>query len=155
MKRSTLIIAFVAIVALVLVGGFYYGNQKGRKEGTKATEEKLKPIIDLAYPQAEKIDNLTGIVKTVYGAEINFEITDLSDYLPHPDGSPQKKQMRAVSISRFTVLVAVALDKQGNPKSSPIKMSDIKIGDTITVWSDQNLKDAKKFDATRIELLKF
>ncbi len=155
MKKTTIIIACVAVVAIALIGGFYFGNQKGKMEGKKAAEDKLNPLLNLAFPApAEKITNLTGVVKAIYGAEINFEITDPNDYLPHTDKTPQKKQIRTISISRTTEITAKTIDKQGNQKLGSIKLSDLKIGDTITARSNENIKNAKKFDAYRIELLK-
>lgn len=156
-SKKTLTIASVAIIlALSIAVGFYFGNRRGNNEGKKSVEEKLSPLVNFAFPKpAEKITNLSGIVKEIFGAVINFEITDPNDYLPHLDGTPQKKELRSASVSRITELFLKTLNKQGNPKTTPIKISDFKVGDTITVYSEQNLRDAKKFDAAKIELLKF
>ncbi len=159
MKKTSLIvivIVFVAIAAVALAAGFYFGNAQGRKEGEKIAKDELRPLVNLAFPPPEeKIMSLTGVIKGVYGASVDFEIVAPSDYLPHLDGSPQKKELRTASVSQSTEIVQMALDKQGNTKITTIKISDLKIGDTITARSSVNIKTAKKFDATRIELLKY
>jgi hypothetical protein len=156
MKKTTIIIVCVAVVAIALIASFYFGNKKGKDEGIKATEGKLNPLINLAFPKpSEKITNLTGVIKAIYGATIDFEIADPEDYLPHTDGSSTKKEIRVISLSKTTELFSITLDKQGNPKTIPVKLSDLKTGDTITAYSNENIRNSKKFDAVRIELLKF
>lgn len=156
MKKTSSIVIAATICVLILSLGLYLGNKNGRKIGNKETEDRLSPIVNSVFPKpADEITNLTGVIKEIYGAQISFEIADPADYLPHPDGTPQKKQIRTASISKSTQIVSISFDKQGNPKTTPLKISDLKIGDTITVRSDQNLREAKKFDASQIELLKY
>lgn len=156
MKKASIIIAAVAICVLAFAGGFYFGNKKGEKEGEEKIKSELAPIVELAFPKpAEKITNLAGVVKEIYGATVYLEVADPNDYLPHIDGSPRKKQIRLVSVSKATEIVSVALDKNGNVKSAPLKFSDLKKGDKVAVRSSQNIKDAEKFDAKKIELLKY
>ena len=157
--NKTLTIITVAVIVLVVFGlGFYTGQTNGKKQGAVQAENKYKALIDIAFPPPPaEMTSLSGVVSGVYGATINVEITDPNDYLPHVDGTSQKKQVRYASITSATKIISInhaKLDAQGNPEIKTIRLSDIKIGDTITVRSDQNIKNAQKFDVSQVELIK-
>lgn len=162
MKKGYLIlIVAVLVIAIVAVGvwvGFTLGKKKAVSEN-KGEVEKLTGIVDLVFPPpSETISTLTGTIKAMYGATIHFEVNDPDDYLPHTDGSPQKKQVRFASLTGATKILLIdstQIDKDGNPKITELKQSDLKAGDVITVRSEQNIKSAEKFDVTQIELVKY
>lgn len=157
MKTIKIIIG-VAIVLLIFVFGFYLGQVNGKNKGVKEAENKFKPLIDLAFPKPpEVMNNINGTIKGIYGATIDLEIKDPNDYLPHLDGSTQKKEIRYVYITsntKISLLDYTKIDSAGNAQTKTLKSSDLKIRDSITVYSNENLRDAKKFDATEIQVIK-
>ncbi|MDI6778895.1 MAG: hypothetical protein QME25_01685 [Bacteroidota bacterium] len=84
------------------------------------TKEDLKKLVDLAFPPPPaEIFSLSGVVKTIVGATIAMEVDDPEDYLPHPDGSPRRKQTRFASLlaeTKITLIDTTQLDREGNPK---------------------------------------
>jgi len=151
-------IAISIIIALVLgIGGYLLGQQAGIKKSSEEIKN-LKSLVDLAFPPPpQEMLSLTGTVKGVYGATIQLEIDDPNDYLPRLDNSPRKKQTRNAITSNetsFTLIDYTKIDQEGNPTISQIKLSDIKTGDIITVRSNQNIRNAEKFDVTAVEVVK-
>jgi len=156
MKTKYIIISVV--IAIVLAsGGYLLGQQAGIKKSSQEIE-KLKGLVNTIFPPPpQQISSVTGVVKGIYGATIQLEIDDPDDYLPHLDNSPRKKQTRMAITSSNTSFVLIDLtkfDNNGNPASSPIKLSDIKVGDIVTVRSNQNIRSAEKFEATAVEIVK-
>ncbi len=158
--KKVLIFTLIVLIAVVATAlGFYWGQKKGTTTATKETETKLQPLVDLAFPKPpEDIRSLSGAIKGIYGATINLEINDPNDYLPHTDGSPRAKETRFASLLSATKIYLIdttQLDTNGNPKKTELKITDLKIGNNITVRSNQNIRTAKKFDVTQIELVKY
>ncbi|MEK7630108.1 MAG: hypothetical protein AAB432_01855 [Patescibacteria group bacterium] len=147
-------VLWVLVVVILIVAGFYFGQSTG----VKKTEQKLEPIVNLAFPKpSSDIRNFSGTIKNVVGATINLEIRDPNDYLPHTDGTKPKTQIRFVNVTATTKILlidATKRDKSGNPTITNLKLTDLKAGDWITARSNQNVSDAQKFDATEIDLLK-
>lgn len=158
--RKVFIIIFALLVATsVFVLGFYIGQRKGIQTEKKEATEKLQPLVDLAFPKPpEDIRSFAGTIKAIYGATINLEIDDPDDYLPHTDGTRRRTEVRFASVTSNTKIIridATKLDAQGNQIKTDIKFSDLKVGDAITVRSDTNIRAAKKFDVTSIEVVKY
>jgi hypothetical protein len=149
----------IVIVIIAIVAAFYFGRSVEQKQKQEIIETKLQPLVDLTFPKPpSEIFALTGKVKSVFGATVELEVQDPDDYLPHTDGSPYKTQTRFANITSQTKITLVDLkkiDSQGNPLKTPIKLSDLKPGDVITVQSNQNIRNEKKFDVTAIELAKY
>lgn len=157
--RKTFIIIFVLLVATsVFVLGFYMGQRKGIQTEKKEVTEKLQPLVDLAFPKPpEDIRSFAGKILAIYGATINLEIDAPDDYLPHTDGTKRRTEVRFASVTSNTKIIridAAKLDAQGNQIKTNIKFSDLKIGDYITARSDTNIRAARKFDVTQIEMVK-
>lgn len=158
-KSFVFTIVIVAVLVLVLVVGLSLGKKQGTKEGESRAEQRFGDLIDITFPKPPSdIKTLSGTVKEIYGATINLEVMDFDDYLPHTDGAPQRREIRFANVSSvttFTLIDYTKPDGKGNPTMTSIELSNLKIGDKISVWSDENLRDAKKFDVTRVELVKF
>ena|SRR3989344_9374865 len=158
MNKTLTIITIIVVVLITLSLGFYIGQTNGKKQGFVQAENKYKALIDIAFPPPPaEMMSLSGVVKGVYGATINLEVTDPNDYLPHVDGTPQQKQIRYASITSATKIISIngtKLDAQGNPEIKIIQLSNIKIGDTLTVRSDSNIKNSQKFDVIEVSLIK-
>jgi hypothetical protein len=155
--------AIAAGVILLIIGAYFLGYRAGTqkiiKDNKNAEVQYLKSLVDIAFPPPpQEFYSLSGTVKGIYGATINLEIDDPDDYLPHPDGSPRRKQVRFANISsqtKYTLIDFSRLDKNGNPARSSLKLNDIKVGDVITVRSNENIRAAEKFDVTEVELFKY
>lgn len=162
MKKGYLILMVTVLVIVIVAVGVWVGFKFGKKESIsqdKEQIEKLAGLVDLVFPPpSETLTSLTGTIKAMYGATIHFEVNDPEDYLPHTDGSQPKKQLRFASLTGATKILLIdstQIDKDGNPKITELKQSDLKDGDVITVRSEQNIKSAEKFDVTQIELVKY
>lgn len=149
----------ILIVIIVVLAAIWVGYEIGSKQGKEQADTQLSKIVEQVYPKPpEKINNLAGTIKTIYGATIDLEVTDPNDYLPHADGSKQDTNIRYASVTPDTKILlidATQIDSQGNPKITEIKLLDLKEGDVVSVRSNENIKDAKKFDVYQIELVKY
>jgi nitrogen fixation-related uncharacterized protein len=153
MARKTLVLLIIIAVALAaLVAGFLWGKDRGQTTG----EEQYRYLVDRAYPKPPpEMTSLSGTIKAIYGATIDLEIIDPDDYLPHPDGSPQKKEIRFVTITGSTNITLTDYTEPGYLEAKPLTQSDIKVGDIIKVTSNKNIRDAEKFDAHAIEVIRY
>lgn len=155
MNKTALILLVVLLVVAGVALGFYFGQNQGAQK----VEETLKALVNQVYPPPPEIMQVMGgTIKSVHGATIEFEVLDLDDYLPHPDGSPRRKEIRFANLSSKTEIVLINYTKpqpDGSPTISSLKRSDLKQGDDIKVTSDENIRDAKKFDVTRVEVIRY
>lgn len=149
-KKTTSLFAVFVIIALAV--GFFAGRWQGKMEGERIGSEKLQPLVDSVFPEPPaNINSLTGIVKGVSGATIAFEIGDIDDYLPHLDGSPRKMETRFATVTPATKMTSIDA-KTGNPTS--ITLQNLKTGDVITITSAENIRNAERFDATELRIVK-
>ncbi|MGC9602947.1 MAG: hypothetical protein ABSF47_00560 [Minisyncoccia bacterium] len=151
-NKRTLITSSVIFLIIGLLIGFWGGNVVGNQSGKADAEKQLLPLVNLAFPKpADDIRSFTGTVKAVVGSTINIEINDPADYLPHLDNSPRTKQLRYANTTPDTKFVTVS---GGKVTVSKISASNLKTGDTITVRSNTNIKDAQRFDVSEVDLVK-
>lgn len=155
-KKTTLTILIgVILLALILAIGF----SLGKKQGANETKRNLTPLLNYAFPPPPaEIKTLSGKVTGLSGATIYLEVADPNDYLPHTDGTPRATETRYVGVTKDTAIRLLnygRIDRQGLPQITALKLSDLKVGDAITVQSEENIKNAEKFDATEINLVKY
>lgn len=149
-KKITSLFAIFIVIALAV--GFFAGQWQGKTEGEKIGSKKLQPLVDSVFPEPPSyIGNFTGIIKGVSGATIALQVNDLSDYLPHLDGSPRKTQTRFATVTPATKINSVD-GKTG--KAATITFQDLKVGDAITVISDQNIRNLDRFDVMEVRIVK-
>lgn len=153
MKKTVSIFAIILVLVVTVALGFYFGQDKGEQRA----EEELKPLVDAAYPPPpEVMHSVGGVVKGIYGARIDLEVINPDDYLPHMDGSPREKELRLAVVSSATEIVIIDYtnpQSDGDPMVTLIELSDLKPGDEVKVISEENIRDAKKFDVTRVEVI--
>jgi len=157
-KKIALISSLVAAVILALAFGMVIGKKQGESTGRTEVENRLNPLINLAFPKPpEVMKSLNGTVKSIYGATINLEVRDPNDYLPHTDGTPQRTKIVYASVTSATkyFLIDYSKPNQGSPTTKIINLSDIKVGDNIKVTSDENIRDAQRFDVTEVEVVRY
>ncbi len=149
-KKTTF--SFVVFLIIALAVGFVAGQWQGKSQGTTEANQKFQPLIDTVFPEPPSyIGNFAGIIKGVSGVTIALQVNDLSDYLPHLDGSPRKTQTRFATVTPTTKITSVN-GKTG--KATTITLQDLKIGDAITVISDQNIRNLERFDVTEVRIVK-
>ncbi|MEK7113215.1 MAG: hypothetical protein AAB873_00125 [Patescibacteria group bacterium] len=149
-KKTTSLFAVFIVIALAV--GFFAGQWQGKTEGEKIGSEKLQPLIDSVFPEPPaNINVLTGIVKGISGATIALEINAIDDYLPHLDGSPRKMETRFATVTPSTKIVFTD-SETGNSRN--VNLQDLKTGDVITVVSAENIRNAERFDATELRIVK-
>lgn len=142
----------VTVSAIFLVIGLLIGFWGGSTVGKTNAERELLPLVNLAFPKpGDDIRSFTGTVMGIFGATISIEIDDPADYLPHLDGSPRATQTRFANTTPDTKYVFIT---NGETKTTPSSISDIKNGDDITVRSNDNIRDAEKFDVFEVDLSK-
>lgn len=140
----------VALIILALGVGYYAGTKGIFSKGP--SESKCLSIVNSVFPKpADMIKNSGGTVKGIYGALVSVEMNDPEDYLPHTDGTAQKKVSIGLNITAKTNITTVSL-ATGTEKAA--KLSDVKVGDTVRFWSSANIRNAKQVDATVIQLIK-
>lgn len=155
MNKNTSIIVLILVFLVGGVIGYYVGMEKG-----KAVEnEKLGGLVDLVFPKPpEKISSVSGMVTAIEGTSFTLETGDPDDYLPHTDGTPQKKINREVRIlpdTKILLIDSTKIDAQGNPSITNMSASEIKTGDALTVRTGANIRTESSFDATQIEIVKY
>jgi len=149
-KKTTFI--FVILIIIALAVGFVAGQWQGKSQGTAEVTQKLQPLINTVFPEPPSyIGNFTGVITGISGATIALQINDITDYLPHLDGSPRKTVTRFAIITSATKMTSVD-GKTGT--ATTITLQDLKVGDAITVSSDQNIRDLQKFDVTEVRIVK-
>ncbi len=152
-KNILIVIGGLAVIVVVFMLGLLIGKNQGRS----ATIQSLGPTINALYPPpAAVIHNLTGKILNIAGATITLQVPDPNDYLPHADNSPRATQNRYAVVTKDTIIKLLnykKLDNRGLPQITILKLTDLKTGETIIVQSAANIKDARQFDATEIDLL--
>ncbi len=149
------------VVALIVGGvvGYFVGSLSGFEKGKTTQQEKLGGLVDLVFPKPpEMIRSASGIITAVNGSSLSLEIGDPEDYLPHTDGTQQKKVVRTATLTPSTKILLIdstQIDAQGNPKITELSATDLKVGDAVTVRTDKNIRTETSFDAQQIEMVKY
>jgi len=152
MKKTKAIL--IPILVVVLMAAAYYAGRQSVKKETTTEIKQLQRVVDQFYPAPGEITSLSGTIKNIVGAGISLEIADPNDYLPHADGSARKMEIRSANVlsnTAYSLIDYSKIDKNGDFAVSKISLSDLKIGDQITVRSNTDIKDAKGFDVIAVE----
>jgi len=168
MEQKKVVVILVIILVVLIGAGFYLGFVMGKQdgwelgkeagvaEGNSMARQELQPLVDLAFPAPPKeVFGLSAVVKYAVGAVITIEVDDLDDYLPHKDRSPRKTELRRAVTYRntsFTLINYAKQDSRGNPTKKAITLQDVKPGDRVIVWSNENIRDKSEFTAERVEV---
>ena len=115
-------------------------------------ENQYLAILNEMYPRPpEVITNISGTIKGVYGTILMVEINDPEDYIPHADGTQQKKMNVSVNVTNDTKITLVRMDMGGEPKK--VALDAVKVGRVVGVWSNENIRTSQKVDATLVQII--
>lgn len=158
MKKTVLVVVLILIVA----AGASYG---GYKWALKKSQEKIKVLenaLRMFYPETpSEMNSISGAIKEIKDDTIALEtrkiFTDLYDRITRAN----ETDIRTIKITKDTKIVEINFlapvkIKPGAlpsaPAEKPLKLSDLKVGDQITVSAKENVKDKMEFDAEKIIL---
>lgn len=148
-----------ATLVIGAVAGYYFGTTIGFATGRSAANAQLTGIVNSVFPKPPaEIRQIAGTITGVAGATLTLEVNDPSDYLPHVDGTPQKKLTKYAQLTNATKIIQIdstKVDANGNPQTTTLAPSDLKTGESVMVMSDQNIAAASTFDVTQIEMVKY
>ncbi len=153
----------MVIVGLVLggLGGFYFGKQQGSLE-----INKLNKIVNLFVPpMPDEVFNISGEIKSMSTSSktIDLEINSLQERgLPDTE---QKKEIKKLIISSSTEIIRIDFPvfdssrkpssykpSEFEPKEVKISLSDLKVGDTLSVTSEENIKNKEAVSVANIRI---
>lgn len=150
------VVSVVVVISLLVgaVAGYFYGRQVGLEIARK----EVKSVLDLAYPPPpDEVKVVSGKLLEVGDSSLILEIDDFSDYLPHTDNSPRKKISLNVTApaAEISLVDYTKFDKSGNPATTKIDLSDLRVGDSVTVTANENIRKIRTVTAAKIELVKY
>ncbi|MEK7479445.1 MAG: hypothetical protein AAB634_02860 [Patescibacteria group bacterium] len=149
----------IPIAVIFLIAGAAGGGYFGREAGLKKARSEYQALLDLAYPPpALEIHRISGTVRAVVGGTIHLDVNAPEDYLPHLDGSPRKTAVKAANVSGATEYVLVDYSKpqeNGDPTRSTFTLEELKPGEQVVVESDENIREAKVFEAKLVQQVRF
>jgi len=156
--------AILLITILIIVLGFWSYNRKEKKMPTQEptvskqfpayTEEEAQRIITTAYHPPDTLFGFVGKIAGISENVIALEINNPDDYLPT---QTPRKQIRNVIITPNTELVLInrtQIMQDGTFLKTPLELKHFRFGQTITVTSDENIRDKETFEAKSIQLSK-
>lgn len=171
MKKEIAIVSIVVAVIVGLAGGYFWGYAKGGAAVMASYAGKIDQLKNL-LPVPTTLNSLSGKVTAVSGMTLTLAAASITPN-PFADAFPAIREVTAISsttITRATQTNPLEFQKEvqaytsqiGKPGSpavaapSPvsqtvISLSDIKVGDTVTVTAGSNILDAASFTATTIQ----
>lgn len=149
MNRVMLVSIIIASVAIGFFGGYFFGMNKGKV----VTTQKLEPVINQIFPKpANDIRSASGVIKNITGNNVEIEIPDPDDYIPHADGSPVRKISLIGIIDDSTKISIVLLSDGFSQKTATI--SDLKVGDSIGFGVNENMRGKDKIKIAYIDIVR-
>ena len=145
MKKSYIIIGIIIII-LVAGGCFGLGFVLGKKS-LEPTLAQYKKVIDYYNPILENTFGVSGEI-----AEIQDNALGLRTAIQNPYALPSEWETKIIKII-VTDKTEVAKFDLKEMRGVKISLSDLKIGDQISVTANENIKDKTEFEATAIHLM--
>ncbi len=156
----------VILILAAGTGGYFYGSKLGYVAGQKSSEAEINnlksTLATYFLPPPEEVFSLSGTVKEVGNNFIKIEIASFSQY-PPPPGASAPTEMRTVRVGAETAIAEFTFDRNEPPvptgegvlpqevPGKKIKLSDLKVGDQVTVEAAENIKNKMEFTATKIQ----
>lgn len=154
-KRKTAAVAAIAAVIGVILG-YLLGAQAGRDaaaEEREKAEELQKSLNVFVPPLPEVVNVVSGKITAVNGESFALEIPSFTDRYPHPD-TPPATETKTIKTTGDTKITEMSFDpktfKDGLPKQTALKFSDLKTGDFVTVTVSENARAVQNLTAVNI-----
>jgi len=156
-------IVYLILILVSLLVGFFVGKISERKIWqaeiikTQKEVEFLESSLETFYPPLpEEIYSISGKVTEVGDETVSIETLVRVSQFPLPEGAEIEKQNIKVNvtdqtkITKFEMLLMPVLPEE---ETSVVNFSDIKVGDQISVTSEENIKGEKEITASQIEII--
>jgi len=152
------LISVIVIGAISFSAGKRSGLRQGRTEGVNKITELTKVVDLFVPPMPNEVFLTSGEIKSIDKDIITLEINSLQErMLP---GVTPKKEIKKVIVSSETEIIKIDFSALINPSKSKglpsgpqeikIKLSDLKVGDKISVTAMENIKNKESFNASKI-----
>jgi hypothetical protein len=163
MQDNSKILGLVLVVILVVFGSYRFGLKNGVESGKKEIAELNQALGIFIPPTPTEVRSVSGEIKEITSKNIILEINFLGKRnLP---GQKIVKEIVNALIDEKTIIEQVTtpdigkLIAKGNglenlsfeSKIKKIQLTDLKVGDTINVSTQDNIKEKKTFQVTKIE----
>ena len=145
MKKSYIIIGIIIII-LVAGGCFGLGFVLGKKS-LEPTLAQYKKVIDYYNPILENTFGVSGEI-----AEIQDNALGLRTAIQNPYALPSEWETKIIKIIVTDKTEVVKFDLK-EMRGVKISLSDLKVGDQISVTAGENIEDKTEFEATTINLM--
>ncbi len=158
MKREKLLLI---ILAVLIIGGFFAFLNLSKKNLKKETQPSKPPpsieeksqVSPAFFPK--RIYNLSGTIQKIKDNSIVFKTN--VPYLNKEGKVVKIKEIREAMITPETKFFKLQFVKIGpnrkTPKQMIISFEDLKVGNFIEVFSNQDISKLKKFKAKKVILL--
>lgn len=143
----TIILVAAGLVVGLLIGFLTFGTWANQKQDEQT--KKLQDFVNVIVPKPpEVISNVVANIKKIDGNILELEINDPEDYIPHTDGTLQKKIMRTGTIdttTEITIVNPIKIDAAGKISEKNATIADLKEGDQVTILTDKNIRTETTF----------
>ena len=171
---KSLFITFVVSLVVGITGGLYAGSLfPSAQLGSGLSKEQVDKLKKL-FPPIPEMRSVSGTVKKIDGKTITLEIaespnpfdewptsrkvivSDSTKIVKVTQKDPKEFQKEMEAYSSGTIANPTNPASLRNPpsftKEEVIKLTDIKVGDVITVEADHNIKSETQFTAIKISV---
>ena len=146
-KRGQINLNAIVLISLILIaasgfGGYFLG---------KNSMKEYKTAIDEIFPAPlDEIFSIDGTIQEISGDSFKIETSSFERYIP---GKERKMILLDVETNQDTQITESDLFATEELQNIEISISELKIGDYITITSEENIKNKNKFTATTITKL--
>lgn len=156
MEKKKIILVIVILIIIAVGAGFYY---LGYQSANKVSQEKIKVLenaLEPFYPEPpEKIFSISGTIKEIKDNEIKIETPKFHKDLYERITKTEEKETRIIKVlptTKITKIDYTNVSPEAPFKEEKIKLSELKVGDRITVTAKENIKNKLDFEAEFIQL---
>lgn len=158
-------IIYLILVLVSLLVGFFVGKISERKIWqakiikTQKEIEFLESSLEMFYPPLpEEVYSISGKVTEVGDKTISIETLVRVSQFPLAGGAEIEKQNIKVNITDQTKIIKIEMPvippfSEEEIPEKIVSFSDIKVGDQISVTSEENIKGEKEITASQIRII--
>lgn len=152
-KKEILIIA-LALIIIFGLGGYYFGYIQGQKNIKAEKEFYENKVKEIFPPPSQEIKQISGKITEIVGATFYLEAKDPTDYQGFLKNQ-QKTKIFKVNIFENTPIILTDYRLKAEGEIKNIQVKDLKKGDFITIFSNENILDKDLINASRVQITLF